>query len=83
MDNYTLLSIMEMLDVRIQKLTEKYEAKGITLEMPIITELCNIKRELQNLYYNDQLTDDDYYEKGHCPNCGGLIDLHGPKCAGE
>jgi hypothetical protein len=51
MDNYTLLSIMEMLDVRIQKLTEKYQAKGITFEMPIITELRDIKQELQNLYY--------------------------------
>jgi len=51
MDNHTLLSIMEMLDVRIEKLTEKYQAKGVTFEMPIITELRDIKRELQNLYY--------------------------------
>jgi hypothetical protein len=54
MDNNTLLLIMEMLDVRIERLTKEYEAKGVTFEMPIITELRDIQRELQNLYYKTE-----------------------------
>jgi len=53
MDNHTLLSIIEMLDVRIEKLTKTYKDKGITFEMPIIAELRSLKRELQILYYNE------------------------------
>jgi hypothetical protein len=51
-DAYTLLSIIEMIDVRIERLSKAYIDKNITFEMPIIAELRSLKRELQILYYN-------------------------------
>jgi hypothetical protein len=49
--SYTLLSIIEMIDIRIEKLVKEYEDKGIRFEMPLVTEAHNLKRELVELYY--------------------------------
>lgn len=88
MDTQTVLDIIKMIDNKLSLIpepvgeTDRFTPMHIWLEIERRDCLLEIREHLES-FINDQLTDDDYYEKGHCPNCGGLIDLHGPKCAGE
>ena len=48
MDIETLLSVIKMIDIRIEQLGREFEAKGITFPMPRVKELQDLRDHLQS-----------------------------------
>ena len=88
LDTHTVLEIIKMIDVQIHNLEQaediwqEEEHFGVKHLSLLQDHLQSYIEGLLNTAENAS-ADEEYYGEGHCPNCGGLIDLHGPDCAEE
>ncbi len=88
METHTILEIIKMINLKRKQAKEKlkaipqYNQDETQYWTGLIDGYFDLYQHLQS-YIEEPIENEEYHEKGHCPNCGGLIDLHGPKCAGE